>query len=238
MQRIPEPELMDEKEQAVAYAAADFAEPHNRVVDLFDRHFPDRPVGGTLLDLGCGPGDICFRMARRFPALCVHGIDGSDAMLDLARRRLKEEADLQERLRFSKARITDLPPAAGNWDAILCTSLLHHLHQPLDLWKTIDRLADARTFIFVVDLFRPASPEKAQWIVEHYSGNEPDILKRDFYNSLLAAFTPPEVEQQLNAAGLSGLTVATISDRHLLVYGRKAASSSFTVSSPSISSNS
>lgn len=221
MQRIHEPELMDEKEQAAAYAAADFEEPHNRVVDLFDHYFPIRPVRGNLLDLGCGPGDICFRMARRFPSLCIHGIDGSEPMLDLARQRLAKEADLIERLGFSRARIIDFSPAAARWDAILCTSLLHHLHRPQDLWKTIDRLADKKTFVFVVDLFRPANPEKAKWIVDHYSGNEPDILKRDFYNSLLAAFTPAEVEQQLAACGFCGLTVETVSDRHLLVYGSK-----------------
>ena len=45
------------------------------------------------------------------------------------------------------------------------------------------------------------------------------MLKEDFYNSLLAAFTPAEVEDQLAAAGLS-LEIETISDRHLLVSGR------------------
>ncbi len=34
MDRIPEPELMDEVEQARAYAAADFSEPHQAFVLL------------------------------------------------------------------------------------------------------------------------------------------------------------------------------------------------------------
>lgn len=226
MERTCEPELMDEKEQAVAYAAADFEEPHNRVVDLFGHYFPAEEVGGNLLDIGCGPGDICFRMARRFPALSVHGIDGSEAMLELARQRLRSEPDLKNRLRFSKARIPHLSFPPGKWDAILCTSLLHHLHRPLDLWEAINELADKKTFVFVVDLFRPANVEKARWIVDHYSGEEPEILKRDFFNSLLAAFTPEEVKLQLAASGLSGLMITTISDRHLMVYGCKGELSS------------
>ncbi|MEJ2690803.1 MAG: class I SAM-dependent methyltransferase [Deltaproteobacteria bacterium] len=238
MDRICEPELMDEKEQAKAYAAADFEEPHNRVVDLFGRYFPARQVSGTLLDLGCGPGDICFRLVRRFPDLVVHGIDGSEAMLELARQRLQNEPDFEGRLHFARARIPQLSPSADRWDTILCTSLLHHLHRPQDLWEAIKRLADEKTFIFVIDLYRPESVEKAEWIVDHYSGAEPEILKRDFFNSLLAAFTPLEVEQQLVDCGLSGLAVSTISDRHLMIHGFKAGSSSLPPSSAAISSNS
>jgi hypothetical protein len=41
MQRIPEPELMDEAEQARAYALADFAEPNERFVACFEATFPE-----------------------------------------------------------------------------------------------------------------------------------------------------------------------------------------------------
>ena len=45
------------------------------------------------------------------------------------------------------------------------------------------------------------------------------ISTRDFYKSLLATFEPLEVEAQLAAAGLDGLSVAVISDRHLAIHG-------------------
>jgi len=45
------------------------------------------------------------------------------------------------------------------------------------------------------------------------------IRRRDFYNSLCAAFEPHEVEAQLTAAGLAGLAVDVISDHHLVVHG-------------------
>ncbi len=47
----------------------------------------------------------------------------------------------------------------------------------------------------------------------------PEILKKDFYNSLCASFEPAEVEQQLSNTGLTGLSVKIVSDRHLIVYG-------------------
>ncbi len=54
MERVPEPELMDEAEQARAYSEADFAEPHEAFVDAFAERHPRGP-GPLTVDLGCGP---------------------------------------------------------------------------------------------------------------------------------------------------------------------------------------
>ena len=40
-----------------------------------------------------------------------------------------------------------------------------------------------------------------------------------FRNSLFAAFEPQEVVAQIEEAGLSGLEVGVVSDRHLAVHG-------------------
>ena len=69
--------------------------------------------------------------------------------------------------------------------------------------------------------FRPETEARATHIVETYAEGEPDILKRDFYNSLLAAFEPTEVEAQLAAAGLPEMSVRVVSDRHLMVCGER-----------------
>jgi hypothetical protein len=45
-------------------------------------------------------------------------------------------------------------------------------------------------------LLRPDSPEAAQAIVDQYASGEPEVLRRDFYNSLLAAFTEDEIGAQ------------------------------------------
>jgi hypothetical protein len=72
-----------------------------------------------------------------------------------------------------------------------------------------------------MDLMRPQTTQVAEELVNTYSGAEPLILKQDFYNSLCAAFTPEEVQGQLSTAGLGQLNIKDISDRHLLVYGRR-----------------
>jgi hypothetical protein len=75
--------------------------------------------------------------------------------------------------------------------------------------------------VLIMDLMRPASAGWAAALVESYAGKEAEILKRDFSNSLFAAFEPAEVTDQLRAAGLENqLEVNVVSDRHVAVWGR------------------
>jgi hypothetical protein len=74
--------------------------------------------------------------------------------------------------------------------------------------------------IFIMDLMRPSSREEASYLVKKYSSNEPEILQRDFFNSLLAAYTIAEVEAQLQTTGLYYLEIHEVSDRHWVAVGR------------------
>ena len=65
MNRTPEPELMDGLEQAQAYAAADFAAGDQALIERLAQLFPGG-LGARLVDLGCGPGNISFRLAERY----------------------------------------------------------------------------------------------------------------------------------------------------------------------------
>ena len=219
MQRVTEPELMDDQAQSEAYAAADFSEAHSRIVDTFERCFPGEDVAGHVLDLGCGPGDICFRFAARYPGCSVTGVDGSGAMIRLANARKAHESVTGERVCFIEGLLPGASIPGAPFAAVISNSLLHHLHEPQVLWETVLKVASPGTRVYVVDLFRPQTVAGAQGLVDEYAADEPDILRRDFYNSLCAAFAPHEVETQLTTAGLAGLAVEVISDRHLAVYG-------------------
>lgn len=220
MKRVIEPELMDDEAQARAYAEADFEEPNARFVALFAQHAGTLPAGAAVLDLGCGPGDITLRIAAANPGVEVHGLDGSEAMLGFARKALEAAPELQRRVRF----IRDFVPGAALpralYDAVVSNSLLHHLHEPAGLWRMIRAHAAPGAPVLVMDLMRPRTEAAARELVDTYAADEPDVLRRDFYNSLLAAFEPGEVRLQLAAAGLGHLAVETASDRHLLVHGR------------------
>ena len=219
MQRIVEPEIMGDHEQAKAYDAADFSGAHNRRVDVFRELAPPKALKGLLLDLGCGSGDLDFRLLSALPECSIIGVDGSRAMIELARESASQRPGFNGRASFIEAFIPSDTLPTGPYSIIMSNSFLHHLHDPQVLWKTIMGLTTPETFIFVSDLRRPTSSDEAHRIVEHLAGNEPEILKRDFYNSLCAAFELGEIEEQLKQAGLSRLRAHALDEVHLVVHG-------------------
>jgi len=218
MQRQPEPELMNEAEQARAYALADFSEPHENFVELFKQQFPASVINGDVLDLGCGPADVIIRFARHFPDCRILGVDGAENMLAYGQQAI-EQAGLSEQITLKHCYLpTDTLPQT-EYQAIISNSLLHHLQDPQVIWQTVKQYATRGTRLFVMDLMRPRSESAARDLMEEYAGNEPDVLKRDFYHSLLAAYTVGEVEEQLEREGLVEFTVKPVSDRHLVIVG-------------------
>ncbi len=218
MQRIVEPELMDDAQQVIAYSQANFDDAHSNIVNHFDEVFPDLVDIATLLDLGCGPADMAIRFAHKFPNCKVDAVDGAKEMLIQAQHRIESES-LQHRITLHLYRIPDCELPNQHYDVIVSNSLLHHLHEPQHLWSCVRQYATSGTAVFVCDLIRPESEISAKRLVTEYTKNEPDILRRDFYNSLLAAFTIDEVQDQLKTASLNSLNVKKISDRHILIFG-------------------
>jgi ubiquinone/menaquinone biosynthesis C-methylase UbiE len=217
MQRILEPEIMDDPEQAVAYAHADFEKENQGFVDRFRESFPDF-TEGHVIDLGCGPADIPLRLVRALPGCYVTAVDASDAMLRLAREAVAA-AGQSARITLCHERVQTLA-LAERADAGISNSLLHHLPNPLQFWFALKQVAKPGSPVLVRDLLRPESPEAAQDIVDQYAPAAPTILRRDFYNSLLAAFTEDEVAAQLAEMNLSRLLVDVIDDRHWIAVGR------------------
>lgn len=214
--RILEPELMDDPLQAKAYAEADFSAENQRFVELFREYFPEFSQG-HVFDFGCGPGDIPVRLARALPDCRVTGIDASMPMIELAEQAIRQ-ADLSGRVSVRCERFQDLA-GANQADAAVSNSLLHHLPNPLQFWHKLRLFVKPGSPVLVMDLLRPESPGAAQAIVDQYADGAPDILRRDFYNSLLAAFTEDEIGAQLAQMNLTRLLIDVPDDRHWVVGG-------------------
>jgi ubiquinone/menaquinone biosynthesis C-methylase UbiE len=112
-----------------------------------------------------------------------------------------------------------LPLADARADVVFSNSILHHLPDPAPFWREVRRVARPGATVLLRDLSRPASEKEARRLVEEHAGDESPLLREEFHRSLLAAFTPDEVRAQLVHAGLAGLTVEPITDRHLDVFG-------------------
>ncbi len=221
MERITEPELMNDALQAKTYAEADFDSAHSQVVTDFKMLFPKISINGEILDLGCGPGDFTFRFAKLFNTANITGIDGAPNMLKLARARSNKEALNTDRIHFIETTIPSNNIPQKPYELIISNSLLHHLHDPLVLWETILQHSSPETILFIADLCRPEDRKSAQRIVNEFAAGEPDLLRRDFYNSLLAAFSPAEIKDHLKECGLGHLSINQ-KGHHLFIYGKRA----------------
>ena len=221
MQRMREPELMEAPAQAAAYARADFAAPHQRVLELFAEKFPRLPPRGYALELGCGPGDVVLRFARAYEGWQVHGVDGAPAMLEAAAICHRRHPGLRHRVRLIRGLLPEAALPRHRYDVVFSNSLLHHLDDPRVLWHSVRRWAAPGAPVFIVDLRRPDSAADARALTDRYAAGEPAVLRNDFYHSLLAAFTPDEIRGQLRDARLDHLHMETPSDRHVLIWGNR-----------------
>jgi cyclopropane fatty-acyl-phospholipid synthase-like methyltransferase len=218
MTRTPEPELMTDQEQAAAYAAANFAEVNEPVAGWFQARFPSLAPGARLLDIGCGTADMTIRLVHAYPGITALGIDGSEAML-LSGRDLVNKAGLASRIVLEHRYFPDAALEAAGFDAVIANSLLHHVSHTIAFWSAARRSVKPGAPIFVADLRRPPDPEAATRLVERYAWRAMPALRRDFLNSLHAAYTAGEVRQQLRDAGLAGFTVEETGPLHLMVWG-------------------
>lgn len=217
MKRVLESEVMADRESALAYAAADFSDVNQdfvaSVLSLTDKNTPLE-----VLDLGCGPADIPILIAEQAPNYTITAIDASFSMIALARKAVRS-AGMEKRIILSRRKIPGVE-LSKKYDVLVSNSLVHHLPDPAVFWSEVRRLGRRGSLVYVMDLLRPDSKDEARNIVEKYSGAESPILKQDFFNSLLAAFTLDEVKKQLFVAELSYLTLRQESDRHWAVWGR------------------
>ena len=221
MQRVPEPELMDDADQARAYAAADFTAGDQQTIALIRALVSETATGASparVIDLGCGPGNITLRLGEVFPEAEVIGVDGADAMLKLARARASAQDCRVQFLDFPLQRLNH-SSLVGTADLIVSNSLLHHLHQPDLLWMLTRTLARPGCRVLHRDLRRPVSPAELDRLQRRHLPDAPQVLIDDFRASLAAAFEPEEVESQLRNAGLTRLTVVAEDDRYLVVSG-------------------
>ena len=234
MNRICEPELMLDPIQARAYAEADFNGSDSaftaRILTFLAAPAATQAERSPprIVDLGCGPGNISFRLASALPEALLLGIDGAAAMLEAARARQALEPRRWPGLRFLQARLPLAPEALGGlsiafrppYDLVVSNSLLHHLHDPAVLWETIRMLAAPGALVVVRDLRRPMTEAAVRGLMRRHAASAPAALRRDFSHSLRAAFRLREVADQLTTAGLSHFTVTELGDRHLEVVGR------------------
>ena len=212
MKRVPEPDLMEQKEQAYAYANADFSDSNGLFLEkLFE--FCSITDETKILDVGCGDGEIPIEIYKRTKSK-ITVLDGSSAMLDEFSKKMS--VNNVDDIKIIQRRYEDTHLSEKSFDILISNSVLHHVKSPKKFWEKSFNLVRQQGQIVLMDLFRPSSEHELLTILDKYGGNNP-VLLNDFENSLRAAYTPYEVEGQLSSFPSISSSVKAISDRHFFV---------------------
>ncbi|MBI4817263.1 MAG: methyltransferase domain-containing protein [Deltaproteobacteria bacterium] len=84
------------------------------------------PPGGRALDLGCGPGESSFELARALgPDVEIVGVDIAEAMIHRARAHHADRHPGLRSVRFEQKDGTDLGFEPNSFDLVVCHSFLY-----------------------------------------------------------------------------------------------------------------
>lgn len=137
----------------------------NRMMTLgIDRRWRRKAVGlvrdsgsRDILDVATGTGDLAMQLARDVEGAHITGIDLSDEMLAVGRRKVTE-AGLAGRVTLSRADCLDLPMADESFDAVTVAFGVRNFEHLLDGYREMHRVLRPGGMLCVIELSEPSSP--------------------------------------------------------------------------------
>src|SRR5205809_5007625 len=117
--------------QRVKMYDADMELMHSKMVQIAIELLPfPKTADLRAIDLGIGTGYFTERFLNHFPNSRVLGIDGAQAMIELAKARLISLASRVQFVIGDFRKLQELAPGAGTADVVFSAYALHHLSRP------------------------------------------------------------------------------------------------------------
>ena len=112
------------------------------------------PSPRTILDLATGTADFAIAAARHFPAARVTGVDLTQAMLDVGRRKV-EAAGLAGRISLEEGEACALASADASVDVAICAFGFRNFPDRAMALREVARVLAPNGHLLVLELFRP-----------------------------------------------------------------------------------
>lgn len=223
--RTLEPEVMDTAQEAVDYDSMDHSSVNRQFVDDllnaanaagFSERLVSRSERLRVLDVGTGTAQIPIEFCQRPVNVDIVAIDLAVEMLLLAEQNIRD-AGLHGSILLEHVDAKELPFDDGDFDWVISNSIVHHIPEPLDCLREMQRILKPGGLLFVRDLLRPDLSEKVESLVQAYAENDNDEQRQLFRQSLHAALTPTEMGELMESLGWPASTAEQTSDRHWTV---------------------
>ena len=213
----------------------------SKMVDVAIEVLPfPRTAALQAVDLGIGTGYFTERFLSHFPNSRVLGIDGAQAMIELAKARLKLLVSRVEFVLGDFRKLQELGPGAAMVDVIFSAYALHHLNRSDKesvLRQIVNLLAPGGWFVNA-DLTIADSPElenrlqqlRIAGIVKRAAGSDDRFTDSASTGRFLADLERNEADQPLTLAedlqllrssGLKNVSAFWLEYRELVTAGQK-----------------
>lgn len=213
IERILEPEVMDNQLEAEEYDRMDFTDVNTDFATLASNLGNHQ---AKVLDIGTGTARIPLILSELRPQWQIIGVDLASSMLELGNQNI-EQAGKSEQIVLQLIDGKKMPYEDNSFDLVMSNSLVHHIPNPLDLLQEIDRVVKVDGSILIRDLFRPNSIVEIEKIVQEANLDYSSRQQQLFYDSLHAALTLEEIQEYVNQVGWYNAHVYQSSPRHWTV---------------------
>lgn len=126
----------------------------------------------TACDLGCGTGNVLEALLTK--ATNVIGVDGSPRMLEIAKKHFPDASNISLRI----GDLSHLPLRDGEADFACLNLVLHHIPQPLEILREVNRILQPGGKLVITDFARHNDERMRNDYGDHWLGFTHDDLEK------------------------------------------------------------
>ncbi len=137
-----------------------------RAVSLVGRHV-ERVAAPRMLDIATGTGDFAIALHKRCPEAMIHGIDLSEGMLNVGRKKV-EQRHLSQAITFTRADALDLPFENDTFEAVTVAFGVRNFEHLDRGYAEMCRVLRSGGMVCVVELSTPTN-RIIRWAYDLYT---------------------------------------------------------------------